>query len=607
MARYRARDDGFYDVETSAGYLPMPASDYELTQLGFEREGPDLRLANLDSGGGGTTGSDVTSGGGTTGQSRQASDRAATSVQTATDASGALPPTRTALRRDLEKRAASGDLSAADAEAESDKLSEIEREEKARDARFRDPVMGSESGYARHRPKTEEINLEEEGGTGGETASAPESGPRFARTPAFDSKATWQVQKGNRPSEELLEEETDQAIRAKANMLEAGDRAETRADQLIDVADRAIGQQERSVSEGEIRLRRMREDYAARQAKIDAERAEVDKLEVDPDRIFSGDFGTFARIVAGISILAGGLLMGLQGRPTNPGLDAVNNAIDRDVAKQKEKIARRRQGIADQETELERLMSIYGNPEIAERELRERQMSLVSAYAKRATMNSPEDVRINVANALAEYDSQRLARRFEIDRLAQDQVTENWKHTPAATVQVGGPRKMTKEEREAYRDERADKRDARVRQVKVDGKIGYVAAPEAAKDVQKQISGMGHLESQLADYEEEIKRSSLDDIDTRRRLEAKFNNIVADLSLSQEQGVTRSEDFDQAKAKLGSAEEFLGSKAGALTRTRSTREYFRRRRNQVIEDNVYLDPDAVTPFKRAAPKGARRE
>lgn len=569
MARYRPRPDGLYEAETSAGFLPMPLDGYQLSELGYEREAhdPDLRLAS-NAGGGGASGADPMT---------------PTSVRSAVDAPGSMPPLQSELRRALTIEENTGQITPAEREERAAELDRIGAEQAAARAPSAD----------RFEPDRETISLDDEG-SGGEEL------PRYARTVAFDEKGSWQVRPGYAPAEELLEEEAGQAIDRKASMLDAGERAAQRAALVEREADRAIAQQERQAGEAEIRLAAMRREVGRRQSQIDAERAAVDKLEVDPERIFSGDAGGFAKVIAWIGVLAGGTLQGLHGMARNPGLDALNTTIDRDIRLQKEKIELRRQGVQAQETELERLMAIYGSPKIAEEELRERQLALVSAYAKRATMNSPEDVRANVEQALADYDAQRLARRFEIDQQAQAQVVENWRHVPAQTVQIGGPRPLTKEEK-------AERKDARVRQIKIDGATGYVASPEAAKDVQKQISGMTHLDRQLGVYEEEIKKADLGNRQARQRLEANFNNLVADLSTATEQGVTRSEDFVQAKAKLGSADEFFGSRESAINRLNATRQYYRRRRNQVIEDNVYSDPDATAPFKRAAPPDVRRE
>lgn len=183
----------------------------------------------------------------------------------------------------------------------------------------------------------------------------------------------------------------------------------------------------------------MRADYEQRQAQIDRERASIDNSQVNPDRLFQNK-GNWARALAGVQVLAGGLLMGLQKRGSNPGLDAINGAIDRDVQEQKESLARRRQGLAGRESELERLTKIYGNPAAAEAELRDRKRALIQAYATQSAGNAgaaelPDTLKATFAQWNAEAAEGQAQRKAQLG----DQVVSQYKR-----VSFGGPGKPKK-------------------------------------------------------------------------------------------------------------------------------------------------------------------
>lgn len=73
-------------------------------------------------------------------------------------------------------------------------------------------------------------------------------------------------------------------------------------------------------------------------AKLDNEiaglRNDILSNKIDPNRVWS-NMSTGNRVLAGISVLLGGLSSGLAGRPGNPAMDVINNAIDRDIDAQK--------------------------------------------------------------------------------------------------------------------------------------------------------------------------------------------------------------------------------------------------------------------------------
>lgn len=61
---------------------------------------------------------------------------------------------------------------------------------------------------------------------------------------------------------------------------------------------------------------------------------------IDPNRIWS-NATTGNRVMAGVSLLLGGLSQGLSGAKTNPAMDVINNAIDRDIDAQKAELGKK--------------------------------------------------------------------------------------------------------------------------------------------------------------------------------------------------------------------------------------------------------------------------
>lgn len=68
--------------------------------------------------------------------------------------------------------------------------------------------------------------------------------------------------------------------------------------------------------------------------------ADVQSAKIDPTRIYD-NMTTGNRVLAGISILLGGLGQGLTGAKSNPAMDVINNAIDRDIDAQKANLGKK--------------------------------------------------------------------------------------------------------------------------------------------------------------------------------------------------------------------------------------------------------------------------
>lgn len=114
----------------------------------------------------------------------------------------------------------------------------------------------------------------------------------------------------------------------------------------MQAAQMGMAQAQKEAQEANEKLYKSQEDELARiqsnyQTSINNLTAESENLQksymsgkIDPNRVWS-NMSTGNRILAGISVLLGGLGQGLSGSKTNPAWDVLNDAIDRDIDAQK--------------------------------------------------------------------------------------------------------------------------------------------------------------------------------------------------------------------------------------------------------------------------------
>ena len=582
MARgYRAREDGLFEVETPGlGFVPVHWGEDQLRAQGLEPMAPpegrqafvgdtpqapsappaggqaraQAPESRLDAGKPSTMAGDFsryleTSGGFTPAEEFPANFR---------DDLGATPGVR-----DLLKDKKPSDLIL---EGATDKLPE------------KAPPT-SKSG-----PKTEPYRP-----GGGAQMAAGGGGPgrrRYHTSKARDQRVAFRVDKGPQLDPENEELRSEAEIDTRLAMQQEADREEQRAGERVEQFEsRVLAPLEKQISADEIKLDRMRQDYAKRQREIDDERAAIDKLEVDPNRLFS-EKGAWASVLAGISILAGGALQGLQGRGDNPGLTAVNNAIDRDIQLQKDQYARRREGLQAKETAFERLVEKYGNPEMAEAELRNRQSSLAEAWAKHHMMKgASEDVQLNLQKAFNDRDLARVEERRQLDQAFGDRITEQWQHIPAQTVQVGGSRPIKQ-------------KDRALAVVLPGGKVKFGRSDVDARAAREKITAGVHLSNLLGNVKAMVERGKGDRLwwdENRGNIQANMTAIAATYKDSEKLGT-----FDAGVERLLS--QGVGDPSALLSwddATIAKLEENQRLQQAKIDNisNYELDdtPDSITP------------
>jgi hypothetical protein len=139
---------------------------------------------------------------------------------------------------------------------------------------------------------------------------------------------------GGQPAPFMLPED----IRSGYEKMQQGTMAQAKAH-----ADAAI-EQARLYDEQAKDLELQQIAYRKQTEKLDSEIADLQKgiatQKIDPNRIWT-NASTGNRVTAGISLLLGGLSQGLTGAKSNPAMDVINNAIDRDIDAQKAELGKK--------------------------------------------------------------------------------------------------------------------------------------------------------------------------------------------------------------------------------------------------------------------------
>jgi hypothetical protein len=127
-----------------------------------------------------------------------------------------------------------------------------------------------------------------------------------------------------------------------------------------------------------------------------------------------------SKIATAISLIAGGALQGLRGG-SNPGMDALQQNIDRWVASQKEEYERARGAVSAADNHYKQALDLYGSPEQAEADLRIRASAVADAQLQNTAL------KIGTQDALANAQIALKANKLQREQLA------------AAAQQAAGP------------------------------------------------------------------------------------------------------------------------------------------------------------------------
>jgi hypothetical protein len=428
-------------------------------------------------------------------------------------------------------------------------------------------------------------------GGGGEP---PPERPRFARVGGKDIRAgfTRQIGVGRELLDETEESLADASIDKKLAAQGLSEKEAQRSERMSGALGRQIRREENAIREQEERNRLMNEDYARRQGEIDKERKAIESLEIKPDTLF--DREDWAKVIGAIVSIVGSFAHGASGSKGPSPLDRLREAQDRSVDLQVRRRDMRRQNLVARETELERLEKHYGDPRLAEAELRDRQRALVQAYGEKMLVDAgATDAADKLRMKFAMWDEERAQGRLEREQQLGDKVVEQWQYQPERVVQVGGPKPLSE--------------DARKRMVRINGRTGFVVDGSDRRPVQEAVSNLEHIGGQLNRLEQIVNDSSLSDIEKQRQIESLAGSLGPALSVAQGQGAMSDDERKRMESRLGDAQALLGSKERARTLINETKQFFGAKKDSIVRGSVYADPDAGQPFQGAPSRNRRYE
>jgi hypothetical protein len=222
------------------------------------------------------------------------------------------------------------------------------------------------------------------------------------------------------------QEMVDEGIVSQRLALQTAEDAELAENQArVSAASAASAQYEDFVRKQQQRVQFVQQEADRRMGEVDARRAELDAApEVDATRFFD-NIGPLGTIMAAIAVGIGGIQAGYQGGP-NRVLEQINRAVDNDIAAQREKIARKSEGITGAENALARFTQLHGDPATAESELKIHMLDLADRKASLYAMKTQDQkIRANYELMHAEIEQQR-ARELSKLRGGVESIAENY-------------------------------------------------------------------------------------------------------------------------------------------------------------------------------------
>jgi hypothetical protein len=151
--------------------------------------------------------------------------------------------------------------------------------------------------------------------------------------------------------------------------------------------------------------------------KLDETRKELADAKIDPDRFYGGSTGK--RLLAGIAIAFGEIGRSLSGGNTNAALSIINNAIDQDIAAQKEGVNILRDRIQTQRQARDEVFKKFGDLEA--QQLAQKEMSLEMAQNQInivASRYGTQEARARADELIGQLESQKAQARAQLYNIA---------------------------------------------------------------------------------------------------------------------------------------------------------------------------------------------
>jgi len=288
---------------------------------------------------------------------------------------------------------------------------------------------------------------------------------------------------------------------------------------------------------------------------------------------------SLSKLMGALSISMGAYYQGLTGR-NNPGLDLINQTIAQDIADQRAKWEAAKDKVGFANNDFGKAMQLYGDPNVAEADLYNRQLTLAANIAKnhwRVAENTEEyQKQKEIGVALGEQAAQKKQDAYT---LLHGQVLQDT-YKREAPVVIGG---LTDDQMKSM--------------VNIPGYgTGFVANSATQPDVQKRAVA-GGTAKQLVDQLMNLmpKSGPVTDIKDRERLAPLRVRALAAISQLEGQGIVTEADAKNAEEILGNENSFF---AGGRTSLEETAKALRIGMDSLVDGYVFGDPHRRTRMKR---------
>lgn len=349
-------------------------------------------------------------------------------------------------------------------------------------------------------------------------------------------------------------------------------------------------------AEGELEAQRAKvaENRAALQQKLDiVDQREREAMNATPQtrREVLQSRGALAGVMSGLSIALGGWVQGLRGGE-NPGLKIINDSIESEISSQRAKWEAQKDKVGMARSDFGQAMQLYGDPNMAEADMRMRALTLAANMANTyKAQGDNQEWLANQQQVTQQLASQAAGEKQKWKTLADGQVVqENYVYKPPTFAQVGGPAKVTKEQREIAKD-------ARERLIRApDGSYAYVGSPNRVKEVQEQLTAGGDVVDGMAKLLTLANDNTITDLEKRAKYKALTQDIRPIISVAKKQGAMGEQEVKGYEDLLGDPSAIIRDNGATI---KMAIEQQRARNNRVLRDNAFADPDATIPFAAA--------
>jgi hypothetical protein len=410
---------------------------------------------------------------------------------------------------------------------------------------------------------------------------------RYVNVPERELLAARTVQKGVQIPPEAVAGLKDQWLTQDAAMMGAAAQARERLEPAFVEREQRLMQEQDDLKAEQASRRDVDRRLKEQEREIGNRVQELEKVKNPTEkRYWAENGGIGARLLAAISITAGGITQGLRGGQ-NPGLAIINNSIERWIDSEEREYNRKKGAVDAAKNDYAAALNRYGTPEAAREWLRVKGHTLANNMLenrlKLADVRGMED---QAYLAIQEQKNQRNQFLVNLYTMLQDKETQSFRTIPAHSVQVGGPV--------------SEKPEDRKRRIKLaDGSWGYVRSLKTgeADEVQTTVDAYGQLRAISNRMKDIISSVRVPGTVERRQLDALFNTAAKLNEQYYKMGVLREGDYQRAKDTFGDPTAFF--KINPKASINEMVNIYDQGYNTVISNRVSRDPEGWMPVSNS--------